>query len=437
MATEIKLPELGENITSATVVKVLVSSGDTVEADQGLLELESSKATVEMPSPQAGTIEEILVSEGDDVSVGQPVAKMSDKKGGDTKKEAPEKKSAESREEKPAAKKEPTEKNEKKQPAPSKEEEKKSEKKTAPRSEESQKTPVPAAPITRRFAREHGIELRQTQGSGPGGYVYLEDLKALVSGKQGGASSAAGPVIPPLPDFSKWGEIQVEPMSPIRRRTAEQISLSWSQVARVTHFDTADITKLEELRKQYAPRAQKTGGKLTMAVMVVKVTSLALKQFPAFNASIDVQKRQIIYKKYRNVGIAVATPRGLMVPVIKGADSKNMLEIAADVDRLAGKAREGSITLDELTGGTFTVTNIGSIGGTHFTPIVNYPEVAILGMGRAYETAKFSDGEWKPHTILPLSLSYDHRLIDGADAARFLRWVVEAIQEPLLLSLEG
>lgn len=427
MSTEIKLPELGENITTATVVKILVSPGDTVEADQGLLELESSKATVEMPSPRSGTIEKILVNEGDDISVGQAVGTISEGAGG-AKKETPAKKAPKKKAAAPTAE-ENSEEN-----TPRKESVEQKPPESSPDSSSS-KTLVAAAPITRRFAREHGLQLTQVQGSGPSGYVYLEDLKRVVAGQEAG--TRPGPAVPPLPDFSKWGDIKIEPMSPIRRRTAEQIALSWSQVARVTHFDSADITNLEELRKQYAPRAQKMGGKLTMAVMVVKVTSLALKHFPEFNASIDMQKRRIIYKQYRNVGIAVATPRGLMVPVIKDADTKNMLEIAAEVDRLAGRAREGSVTLDDLTGGTFTVTNIGNIGGTHFTPIINYPEVAILGMGRSYETAKFVDGQWKPHTLLPLSLSYDHRIIDGADAARFLRWVVEAIQEPLLLSLEG
>ena len=241
----------------------------------------------------------------------------------------------------------------------------------------------------------------------------------------------------PLPDFSLFGPVKAEAMSAIRRRTAERVAQSNAMTVRVTHFDNADITMLESLRLKYADRAQKAGGKLTMAVMVVKVVSLAIKQFPQFNASIDMERRAIIYKQYRNVGIAVSTSRGLLVPVIKNADNLNMVQIASEVDRLAGRARDGSISIDELSGSTFTVTNIGNIGGTHFTPVINYPEVAILGMGRACITAGFDGGSWKPRTTLPLSLSYDHRLIDGADAARFLNWIVEAIEQPLILALEG
>jgi pyruvate dehydrogenase E2 component (dihydrolipoamide acetyltransferase) len=229
----------------------------------------------------------------------------------------------------------------------------------------------------------------------------------------------------------------MEPMSRIRRRTAEHVSLSWSQAVRVTHFDQADITGLEKLRAKYADRARKAGGNLTMAVMVVKAAALALKLHPSFNASIDMQNRRIIYKEYRHIGIAVNTPRGLLVPVIKDADRRNLIDISAEVIRLAQRARDGSIGLNELQGGTFTVTNIGNIGGRWFTPVLNYPESAILGMGRSFEEVAIVKGKYRSRTVLPLSLSYDHRLIDGADAAAFLKWIVEAIEEPLLLSLEG
>ncbi|MBT3292023.1 MAG: 2-oxo acid dehydrogenase subunit E2, partial [Victivallales bacterium] len=209
-------------------------------------------------------------------------------------------------------------------------------------------------------------------------------------------------------------------------------------VPRVTHFDSADITTLDSLRRKFADRAAAQGGKLTMAVMVVKTVAEALKKFPKFNASIDVAKREIVLKDYIHIGIAVATERGLMVPVLRDAGGKNMVQLAAEIDAVARRCREGNITLADLEGGTFTVTNLGAIGGSYFTPIVNYPEVAILGLGRAKRQPVVDEnGEIVVRTILPLSLSYDHRLIDGAEAARFVRWVAEAIEEPLLLSLEG
>jgi pyruvate dehydrogenase E2 component (dihydrolipoamide acetyltransferase) len=226
-------------------------------------------------------------------------------------------------------------------------------------------------------------------------------------------------------------------MSGIRFATAEQVTRCWTSIPRVTHFDQADITSLEALRQKYKERAAKAGGNLTMAVMVVKVVALALKKFPSFNASVDMASREIVYKDYVNVGIAVATERGLMVPVLRDTDGKNMVELAAEIGELALKCREGRIKPDELQGGTFTVTNLGSIGGSHFTPIVNYPEVAILGLGRSAKQLSLVEGKVESRTVLPLSLSYDHRLIDGADAARFTRWIAEAIEEPLLLSLEG
>ena len=226
-------------------------------------------------------------------------------------------------------------------------------------------------------------------------------------------------------------------MSVIRYKTAEHMALSWSQVPHVTIHDKVDITELEVLRKQYADLASKQGGKLTMAVMVCKVVAHALAKFPAFNASVDMSAKQIIYKSYVNLGVAVGTPRGLMVPVIQDADRKNMVEMAVEIQELAAKCRDGKIQLSDLEGGTFTVTNLGRICGTHFTPIVNYPEVAILGMGRGYEEPLVVDGTIAKRTVLPLSLSFDHRVIDGSDGAAFMGWIKEAIQQPLMLALEG
>jgi pyruvate dehydrogenase E2 component (dihydrolipoamide acetyltransferase) len=289
----------------------------------------------------------------------------------------------------------------------------------------------------RRFAREIGIDVNTVTGSGAHGRVSVEDVKKHARDLNSRKAAAMGAVSPPLPDFGKWGEVRRERMSAIRRATAEHLSAGWRMIPHVTHFDEADITQLELLRKRYKERAAAQGGNLTMAVMVCKVVAEALKKFPQFNASVDMEQREVVYKEYINVGIAVATDRGLLVPVIRDAGRKNMVELAAEIDRIAGACREGKISPAELEGGTFTVTNLGSIGGGHFTPLINWPEVAILGLGRARRRAVVEDGQLGTRMILPLSLSYDHRVIDGAEAARFVKWMAEAIAEPLLLSLEG
>ena len=226
-------------------------------------------------------------------------------------------------------------------------------------------------------------------------------------------------------------------MTGIRHATAQQMARSWSNIPHVTQNDRADITDLEVLRKRWAPRAEKAGTKLTPTAILAKMVAAALKVFPEFNASIDLASREIVYKKYIHIGIAVDTPKGLVVPVLRNVDDKNIIELAAELGEAAGRAREGKLTLDEMQGGSFTISNLGGIGGTHFTPIINFPEVAILGVGRATIEPVWEDGEFTPRSMMPLSLSYDHRLIDGASAARFLRWLAEAIEEPLLLTMEG
>ena len=240
-----------------------------------------------------------------------------------------------------------------------------------------------------------------------------------------------------MPDFAKWGEVQREPWSNIRRVTSEHLSYSWNTVPHVTQFDKADVTALEELRKKYKDQVVKAGGNLTVTAMLVKVLATALQKFPQFNASIDPDRGEIVYKKYVNVGVAVDTDRGLLVPVIKDAAHKNITQIAVELQQLAEKARDKKLTVEEMSGGSMSLSNLGGIGGTYFTPIVNWPEVAILGVSRGGTEPVWKDGQFVPRQMLPLSLSYDHRLIDGADAIRFLRWVVEAIEQPFLLSLIG
>jgi pyruvate dehydrogenase E2 component (dihydrolipoamide acetyltransferase) len=241
----------------------------------------------------------------------------------------------------------------------------------------------------------------------------------------------------PLPDFSRWGEIERREMTGIRRKIAESMSYSWASIPHVTNYESADITDLEQLRKRFAGEIEAAGGKLTITSIAVKVVASALKVFPNFAASLDMEREQIVIKKYCHIGVAVDTDRGLIVPVIRDADKKNIRELSVKIAHLAEKARSKKITLEELEGAVFTITNLGGIGGTQFSPIIHAPEVAILGISRARQEAVLVDGRFEPRLMLPISLSYDHRLIDGADAARFLRWVTEALEQPFLLPLAG
>jgi pyruvate dehydrogenase E2 component (dihydrolipoamide acetyltransferase) len=305
---------------------------------------------------------------------------------------------------------------------------------------------APASPGVRRLAREVGVDINQVQGSGHGGRISLDDVKeharrilsSVGSASHSGGSQGAGARgLRPLPDFAKWGEIERQPWSNIRRVTAEHLSYAWNTIPHVTQFDKADVTALEELRKRYKEQTAKAGGNLTVTAMLVRILATAVKRFPQFNASIDGERGEIVFKKFVNIGVAVDTDRGLLVPVIRNADQKNIQEIAVELNGLAARARDKKLTLDDMSGGGMTISNLGGIGGTYFTPIVNWPEVAILGVSRGATEPVWKDGAFQPRQLLPLSLSYDHRVIDGADAMRFLRWVVEAIEQPFLLSLIG
>jgi pyruvate dehydrogenase E2 component (dihydrolipoamide acetyltransferase) len=303
---------------------------------------------------------------------------------------------------------------------------------------------APAAPSVRRLAREVGVNIDEVHGSGPHGRISDEDVKEharrILTSVGTSAAAAKAPQERPgvaLPDFSRWGEVERKPMGSIRRTTAERLSYAWNTVAHVTQFDKADISSMEELRKKYREQVSEAGGNLTVTAMLVKVLATALKQFPQFNASLDSQANEIIYKRYVNVGVAVDTDRGLLVPVVRNADQKNIRNIAIEMHQLAEKARNRKLTLEEMSGGCITISNLGGIGGTYFTPIVNWPEVAILGVSRGIIEPVWRNEKFEPRQLLPLSLSYDHRVIDGADAMRFLRWVVEAIEQPFILSLLG
>jgi pyruvate dehydrogenase E2 component (dihydrolipoamide acetyltransferase) len=302
--------------------------------------------------------------------------------------------------------------------------------------------PVPAAPHVRRLARELGVDIHDVKGTGPGGRISEDDVKAHSKALlTSAAATARAPRThvdePALPDFAKWGKIERVSMRGVRRKTAEHLWEAWNTIPHVTQQDKADITELEQLRARFAPKAEEAGGKMTVTAIALKVCASALKVFPQFNASIDMAKEEIIYKQYINIGVAVDTDRGLLVPVIREVDKKNIVELAAELTQLSKKARDKKLTPAEMEGGTFTITNLGGIGGTGFSPIVNHPEVAILGMSRSSMEPVWLSGKFEPRRVLPLSLSYDHRLIDGADAARFLRWIAEAFEQPFLLSVQG
>lgn len=430
---EFQLPDLGENIESADIVNVLVIAGDFIEKDQGIVEIETDKATIEVPSTVSGKVIEVLVKAGEKAKVGQTIIKVETgeiSKAGITEQVKPE----------------VNKETEVSAPEPPRQTltEVKGELPSLHPMEFDEQPPIlkgaaPAAPSVRRLAREIGVDINKVPGTGPGGRITMDDVKAY--SKKLHESRAEGGFTPgikaeALPDFSKFGEIRKVEMTNIRKKTAEHLSYAWATIPHVTQFDKADITNLEKSRKELSKIVEKSGAKLTVTGILVKVIVEALKKFPQFNSSIDMEKKEIIYKNYFNIGIAVDTEHGLIVPVIKSADKKSLTEISVEMNSLAEKARTKKIALEDLQGGCFTITNLGGIGGTYFTPIVNSPEVAILGVSRSsYEPVWNGYGVFEPRLMLPLSLSYDHRIIDGADAIRFLRFVVEALEQPFKLLL--
>ncbi|HEY7190431.1 MAG TPA: 2-oxo acid dehydrogenase subunit E2 [Vicinamibacterales bacterium] len=455
--TEFKVPELGENVATGDVTKVLVNVGDTIKQEQPVLELETDKATIEVPSSVAGVVKEIRVKRGDKVKVGAVILTVDSNGGGAAASPAAAPQAAKPSAQKPAEQKPAEQKAPEPAPAPAAAQAAPSQTKVvsmpvrAPEPAAVPSTPprtdgraAPASPAVRRLAREIGVDINVVQGSGPAGRISQEDVKEharRILSSVGAAGSGSGAVLArpgrQLPDFQKWGAVERQPWSNIRRATAEHLSYAWTTIPHVTQCDKADVTSLEELRQRHKERVAKAGGQLTITAMLVKILATAVAKFPQFNASIDMDRGEIVYKKYVNIGIAVDTDRGLLVPVIRNADQKNINQIAIEMKQLAERARERTLSLDEMSGGGISISNLGGIGGTYFTPIVNWPEVAILGVSRGTTEPVWKDGAFVPREMLPLSLSYDHRVIDGADAMRFLRWVVEAIEQPFLLSLIG
>jgi pyruvate dehydrogenase E2 component (dihydrolipoamide acetyltransferase) len=446
------LPEIGEGIEGGEVVHVLVTVGEPIIAEQAVLELETDKAVIEVPAPVSGTVQAIHVQASEKVAVGQRLLTL------DTASVAapppvretpPAPVSTATIQVAPVAHDDPealVEPSPVTPPEPSRVPEVIAPAVAplpAPGATAPPRLAAPAAPSVRLLAREIGVDINQVPGSGPGGRISQDDVKTYARTlRTSSVVSHTTDTLPAsvLPDFTKWGAVQRQPMSNIRRITAERMAQAWATIPHVTQFDRADITALEALRQQYdKQRAQPAGGRLTITAILLKVLAVALKRFPQFNASLDMATHEVLYKQYYHIGVAVDTDRGLLVPVIHDVDQKNILTLALELTQLAERAKQRKTTLEEMQGGTFTVTNLGGLGGTNFTPIINAPEVAILGVARSRmepvydaETAQFT-----PRLLLPLALSYDHRLIDGADGVRFLRWVVEALQQPFLLALEG
>ncbi len=429
---EFKIPPLGENIITANITKVLVKIGDKVDVDQIILEIETDKATIEIPTEVGGVVKEVKVKDGDKAAVGQIALIIENKELQPiTNYQSPI-----------TDNRQPTTDNQQ-QPSPSKIDLTHHLPTVISVPKNISKVVVPAAPSVRRFAHEIGVDISQVRGSGSGGRISIEDVKTYAKTlneqiqKGGFSSGGIGVVKESLPDFSKWGEIERQPMSNIRRKTAEHLSYSWATVPHVTQFDKADITELENLRKQFGKKVSEAGGKLTVTAILLKVIASAFKVFPQFNTSVDMDKSEIIFKKFINVGVAVDTDRGLLVPVIRDVDKKNIIQLSIELQEVSKKARDKKLSLEEMQGGCFTISNLGGIGGTYFTPIVNSPEVAILGVSKSSYEPVYINEKFEPRLIMPLSLSYDHRIIDGADGIRFVRWVVNALENPFLLSLEG
>ena len=447
--SEFKLPELGENISQGDLVRLMISSGDMVSEGQAIMELETDKAVVEVPSSVSGVVRDVRVKQGEKIEVGQVIFTFA----GESSTTKPDK-----------AKHPPADDSSEQHGAKmsfqaAMEAEGKTEEEALPPDPPQtrpadfsmpaqlgkvagteHRDPVPAAPHVRRLARELGLDIHEVKGSGPGGRISEDDVKAYSKGLLSSMASPAAQTSiaqPPLPDFSKWGKIERVSMRGVRRKTAEHLRQAWNTIPHVTQQDKADITELEQLRARFAPKAQEAGGKMTVTAIALKVCASALKVFPQFNASIDMATEEIVYKQYIHIGVAVDTDRGLLVPVIRDVDKKNIVELAAELTQVSKKAKEKKLTAAEMEGGTFTITNLGGIGGTGFSPIVNFPEVAILGLSRSSMEPVWMNGKFEPRQVIPLSLSYDHRLIDGADAARFLRWIAEAFEQPFLLSVQG
>ncbi|MGH8216814.1 MAG: dihydrolipoyllysine-residue acetyltransferase [Rhodanobacteraceae bacterium] len=486
---DVKVPDIGD-FQGVPVIEVIVKPGDHVEKDQGLVTLESAKATMEVPSPLAGTVRDVKVKVNDEVSEGDVIATIEAEEAGGGDGESAEAKGggeAESRQNdegekpaKPGAGKAPPAPPAAEQAAPPEKqtppaahprEEGPQAKQEAPAASDTSAAarrsgenagaprtpPIPfdaesvmpgkvpyASPVVRAFARELGVDLAQVAGSERGGRITREDVQkfvksAMAGGARPGTATGGGLNLPPWPkvDFSKYGEIETRPLTRIQKLSGPNLARNWVMIPHVTQFEDADITNLEALRVALNQEHQKEGVKVTLLAFLIRASVAALQKYPNFNASLDGSGENLVMKRHFHIGFAADTPNGLVVPVIRDCDSKGVLGIAQEMSALAKKAREGKLTPGEMSGGCFSISSLGGIGGTAFTPIINAPEVAILGVSKSSMKPVWNGNEFAPRLILPLSLSYDHRVIDGADGARFLRWVIDALEQPFLLALQG
>jgi pyruvate dehydrogenase E2 component (dihydrolipoamide acetyltransferase) len=414
---DIRLPKLGEGAESGTVVTILVKEGERVEKGQTLIELENEKAVAPIPAPVSGTVAKLRVKEGDKISVGHVIAVVEEgAEATEAKKAPPKAQSAQPRR---------TEEPEPQEPA------------DIPSEAATDDGTVPAAaPSIRKLARELDIDLRRIHGSERGGRIVMADVRAYIQRLQRLASAAQpGKAAAPVPtpvleriDFSKWGEVTKKPMPPIRQTISRRLWESWNSIPHVTQFDSADITVLNELRKKHAPAFEKKGARLTLTSFALKIVAEVLRKHPIFNSSLDEAAHEIVFKQYIHIGVAVDTDQGLLVPVLRDVDKKDLVQLSKELNDSAEKARARKLSLEEMQGGSFTISNQGGIGGAHFTPIINRPEVAILGLGRGALQPAVRDGRIEPRLMMPLGLSYDHRVIDGGSAARFVTDLAQAFQ---------
>ncbi|WP_121666540.1 2-oxo acid dehydrogenase subunit E2 [Mesonia aquimarina] len=459
MAKEIKIPQISEGVDTATISEILVAKGDKIEEEQAVVSVETDKATAEVPATSGGTVKEIKVSEGDEVKVGDVVLILEE---GDEEED-----SAEDKQEEAASEEEEQQENkdenevedsaedtkeesdteeeqqqedededseedvnkktqEKKEQENSSDEEDKTVEKDNSSEEKNDSSEVHASPGVRRLARELKVDLQQIKGSGESGRITEKDVKN--HHKNGDKKS--GSSLSKLPDFSKWGTVETKKLNSIKKTTAKNVTTSWQSIPHVFQFGEADISGIEAYIEKHQDKVEEAGGKLTLTSILTKIVATALHQFPIFNASIDVEKEKMILKKYVNISIAVATEKGLLVPVIKNADQKSIKDLSVEIAEIAQKARDGELSKEDMEGGNFSISNLGGIGGTNFTPIVYYPQVAILGVSRVSTKPVFVEDKFEPKSILPLSLSYDHRLIDGADGAAFINWIEKALEDP-------
>ena len=412
---DFKVPEVSDGVTTVDLASLNVSVGDVIEAGAVVAEVETEKAAADLDCPFGGKVVKIHAEPGDTIEVGASLLTIEAADAAEEAPAEPEPAPAEAVATPAAVSPEPA-------PAPKAEAVVAA---PAPAAERDDRAPAPAGPATRRLARQLGVDLHDVSGSAAGGRITQDDVKAHVRGVMEGGGpttgSGGGYAPPPLPDFTKWGDVEREPMNKIGRAAAANLSMCWNVIPHVTQHELVDITDLESARRRHADIAKKTGApKITMTAIAMKAAAICLSEFPKFNSSLDPQTNELVYRKYFHIGCAVDTPNGLLVPVVRDCDQKSISEIAEALTDIALRARDRKVTLDEMQGSCFTITNLGGIGGTAFSPIVNYPEVAILGLSRGQNELKLHDGEIEERLMLPLSLSYDHRVINGADGARFI-----------------